>query len=237
MLVIACNTASAISLAGGKERVSAAGDRRARAGRPGGCRGDQDPECGRHRHRGHHRQRRVRKGDQERSRPMWLFTVMPARSLFRSPRKAGRKTMLRRLLRKNIFALVPGTGIDTLVLGCTHYPLLKTVISKAMGPGITLIDSATETAKEVSQVLEKLKWTGKRSGKQKIFCYRLPVPFRTDRETFSPRFLPVRRAGQGWEECSFNPALGIPGSCRRLHTSSAKYSPVQETAVAGCSRF
>jgi len=55
------------------------------------------------------------------------------------------------------------SGIDMLVLGCTHYPLLKAVISKAIGTGITLIDSATETAKEVADVLEKLKWRG--SGK------------------------------------------------------------------------
>ncbi len=51
-----------------------------------------------------------------------------------------------------------GTGIDTLVLGCTHYPLLKPVISKIMGSDITLIDSATETAAEVRSVLEKLNW-------------------------------------------------------------------------------
>ena len=58
------------------------------------------------------------------------------------------------------------TGIDTLVLGCTHYPLLKTVISQVLGPGITLIDSATETAKEVADVLEKLKWRGNGQGAQ-----------------------------------------------------------------------
>jgi glutamate racemase len=50
------------------------------------------------------------------------------------------------------------TGIDTLVLGCTHYPLLKGVINQVLGPGITLIDSATETAREVADVLGKLKW-------------------------------------------------------------------------------
>jgi glutamate racemase len=50
------------------------------------------------------------------------------------------------------------SSIDTLVLGCTHYPLLKKVISRVMGDGITLIDSATETAREVAEVLEKLNW-------------------------------------------------------------------------------
>ncbi|NOY86305.1 MAG: glutamate racemase [Deltaproteobacteria bacterium] len=40
--------------------------------------------------------------------------------------------------------------VDTLVLGCTHYPLLKEVISRVMGKGVTLIDSARETALDVS---------------------------------------------------------------------------------------
>ncbi len=55
-------------------------------------------------------------------------------------------------------ASLRGSGIDTLVLGCTHYPLLKSVIRKVIGPGVLLIDSATETAKEVADVLDKLKW-------------------------------------------------------------------------------
>lgn len=50
------------------------------------------------------------------------------------------------------------SGADTLVLGCTHYPLLKPVISRVMGSGITLIDSAAETAKETASVLDKLRW-------------------------------------------------------------------------------
>jgi glutamate racemase len=43
--------------------------------------------------------------------------------------------------------------IDTLVLGCTHYPLLKGVISGVMGDNIMLIDSARETAKEIKETL------------------------------------------------------------------------------------
>ncbi len=44
-------------------------------------------------------------------------------------------------------------GIDTLVLGCTHYPLLKDVLSKVMGEGVKLIDSAIETAREIKRIL------------------------------------------------------------------------------------
>ena len=43
--------------------------------------------------------------------------------------------------------------IDTLVLGCTHYPLIKPVIRKVLGSSISLVDSAQETATEVKELL------------------------------------------------------------------------------------
>ncbi|MDQ1681646.1 MAG: glutamate racemase [Frankiaceae bacterium] len=44
-------------------------------------------------------------------------------------------------------------GIDTLVLGCTHYPLLTALISNVVGDGVTLISSAEETAKDLYRQL------------------------------------------------------------------------------------
>jgi glutamate racemase len=44
-------------------------------------------------------------------------------------------------------------GVDTLVLGCTHYPLLAGVIGLVMGDGVTLVSSADETAKDVYRTL------------------------------------------------------------------------------------
>ena len=46
------------------------------------------------------------------------------------------------------------TNIDTLVLGCTHYPLLVTTIQKVMGSGVHIISSSEETARETSTILE-----------------------------------------------------------------------------------
>jgi len=46
-------------------------------------------------------------------------------------------------------------GIDTLVLGCTHYPLLKNVIGEAMGHGVRLVDSAEATAVVVRERLSE----------------------------------------------------------------------------------
>lgn len=44
-------------------------------------------------------------------------------------------------------------GVDTLVLGCTHYPLLAGLLGLVMGDGVTLVSSADETAKDVYRVL------------------------------------------------------------------------------------
>jgi glutamate racemase len=44
--------------------------------------------------------------------------------------------------------------IDTLILGCTHYPLLRGVIQKAVGNGVQLIDPGVETARFVERVLQ-----------------------------------------------------------------------------------
>ncbi len=44
-------------------------------------------------------------------------------------------------------------GVDTLVLGCTHYPMLTAVISLIMGPGVTLVSSSEESAKDVYRAL------------------------------------------------------------------------------------
>jgi glutamate racemase len=46
-------------------------------------------------------------------------------------------------------------GVDTLILGCTHYPLLKGVIQAIVGEDVVLVDSAEETAKVVEGVLKQ----------------------------------------------------------------------------------
>lgn len=46
-----------------------------------------------------------------------------------------------------------GKYIDTLILGCTHYPLLRSTIGRLMGPEVTLVNPAYETALELKQIL------------------------------------------------------------------------------------
>lgn len=44
-------------------------------------------------------------------------------------------------------------GIDTLILGCTHYPLIAKTVARIMGPGVRLIDTGAETAERLRRVL------------------------------------------------------------------------------------
>ena len=46
------------------------------------------------------------------------------------------------------------TGIDTLILGCTHYPLLTDIIGDIMGPGVTLVSAGEESAFELKRMLK-----------------------------------------------------------------------------------
>ncbi len=57
------------------------------------------------------------------------------------------------LIAREYLAPLAAAGVDALVLGCTHYPLLKPLLARVMGPGVRLIDSAEETAEAVRQEL------------------------------------------------------------------------------------
>ncbi|MFD2369920.1 glutamate racemase [Brevibacillus sp. GCM10020057] len=58
----------------------------------------------------------------------------------------------RRVVRETLLPLA-GEELDTLILGCTHYPLLAPVIQEVMGDRVTLISSAEETARELAELL------------------------------------------------------------------------------------
>lgn len=60
----------------------------------------------------------------------------------------------RSIVSRNL-APLQGTGIDTLVLGCTHFPLLAPAIHETLGPGVTIVSSAEETTRELVETLER----------------------------------------------------------------------------------
>jgi glutamate racemase len=57
------------------------------------------------------------------------------------------------VLAERLLAPVKAAGVDSLLLGCTHYPYLARVIGEVMGPGVVLVSSADETAFEVRAIL------------------------------------------------------------------------------------
>ena len=52
-----------------------------------------------------------------------------------------------------VFPKPPGASIDTLLLGCTHYPLLRSIIAAQVGDGVAIVDSATATASALAELL------------------------------------------------------------------------------------
>jgi glutamate racemase len=85
--------------------------------------------------------------------------------------------------------------IDTLVLGCTHYPLLKEVIQDAVGKNVVLVDSAREVAKEARLILDSggiLNSPG-RTGRHRFFVSDEPARFVKMAERFLKRRITCAR--------------------------------------------
>ncbi|HSJ24077.1 MAG TPA: glutamate racemase [Longimicrobiales bacterium] len=61
-----------------------------------------------------------------------------------------------RLIASDYLTPLHEMDVDVLILGCTHYPLLRELISECMGPDVALVDSAAETAMEVERTLQRL---------------------------------------------------------------------------------
>lgn len=156
MIVVACNTASAMS----RERLRAEFDvpllsvlgpgarmaaRVTRTGRIGVIATEATVESGAY-------ERAIRESTGERaveifSRACPLFVPLVE--------EGETESRITRLAAEQYLAPLRDCRVDTLVLGCTHYPLLKGVIGETMGAGVTLVDSAEATAEEAAQVLER----------------------------------------------------------------------------------
>jgi glutamate racemase len=96
-------------------------------------------------------------------------------------------------------------NIDTLILGCTHYPLLETVIQKIMGDSVRLIDSACSTALALKKILAEENLTGTQSGgSPQFFVTDEPERFQSAGEKFLGKRIPkVQKAALEMEERTF----------------------------------
>ena len=93
---------------------------------------------------------------------------------------------------KEYLAPLEHHGLDTLILGCTHYPLLKKVIGEVMGDGVRLVDSGEETARTVVDLLDRegLRAPGGRAPVHALYLSDLPAAFTGTAERFLGRALP-----------------------------------------------
>jgi glutamate racemase len=71
-------------------------------------------------------------------------------------------------------------GVDTVILGCTHYPLIRQVFQRVFGRGVTLVFSAEETAREVAETLARkgIENDSDREGSYRFLTTGDPLKFR-----------------------------------------------------------
>jgi len=70
--------------------------------------------------------------------------------------------------------------IDTIILGCTHFPVIKELIQDEAGPEITLIDSGQETAKVVKKMLDNMEIKANSKSDGSFKCYVSDIPDKFD---------------------------------------------------------
>ena len=85
-------------------------------------------------------------------------------------------------------------GIDVLILGCTHYPLLTDVIAKIMGPGVELVDTGAEAAWELKRTLKARELLSEtREGEASFYASDRPDDFGTLASRFLCQDMPAVR--------------------------------------------
>ena len=185
MLVVACNTATACALGSLRERLpipvigvlmpgAYAATRATVTGRVGVIGTEGTINSGVYARL----IRNIRPETEVFARPCPLFVP-----LVEEGRLTGEIT---RLAAEENLAPLKEERIDTLVLGCTHYPLLKQVIGQVMGKSVVLVDSAHETAQEVKRVLAKKAIANlpNREAATRYFVTDAPERFKTIGERF-----------------------------------------------------
>jgi glutamate racemase len=73
-----------------------------------------------------------------------------------------------------------GAGVDTVILGCTHYPLIRPILQRVFGRDVTLVFSAEETAREVAETLarKRIEHDSARDGRYRFLTTGEPESFR-----------------------------------------------------------
>jgi len=90
-----------------------------------------------------------------------------------------------RMIVREYLSPLKGTKVDTVLLGCTHYPLLRTIIEKELGESIQIVDPAIACAEKVSKLLQQKKMqTDSKHSTKRYFVSDDAAKFRQLGESF-----------------------------------------------------
>lgn len=105
-----------------------------------------------------------------------------------------------RAIVKEYLAPLKNQGIDTVVLGCTHYPLLRHLVQEELGPDVTLVDSASTCAEHVSDTLKSkaLEAPADVYAKYRYFVSDDPEKFRLSAEKIFGHAIPYVELATVW---------------------------------------
>jgi glutamate racemase len=97
---------------------------------------------------------------------------------------------------REVAAPLKEAGVDTVILGCTHYPIVRPIFQRVFGRGVTLVFSADETAREVAETLARkgIENGGDREGAYRFLTTGDPAAFAEMGKRFLQ--LPVRDVEQ-----------------------------------------
>ena len=154
LVVVACNTATAAALPDLQRALARARRRRAPARGARRCARDAEPPCRPARDRGDGAQRPVR-GARARARRRGGGRRGPCPRLV--PLIEGTDPFGEETTEavREVAAPLKEAGVDTVILGCTHYPIVRPIFQRVFGRGVTLVFSADETAREVAETLAR----------------------------------------------------------------------------------
>jgi glutamate racemase len=128
------------------------------------------------------------------SRPDVLITAVAAPLLVSLVEEDWLSHPATELILEEYFAPMKAVRVDTVVLACTHYPLLKPLAQRVLGPDVVLVDSAQNAAAALARTLQAngLVRTSQSDGGQTIICSTdLPAQFSHLAERFLGEKIPA----------------------------------------------
>ena len=123
-------------------------------------------------------------------------------SLIEAGRLADSQT--EQLLRTCLAPMV-AAGVDTIVLGCTHYPFVLPIIEQLVGPAVGVIDPAPAVARQTQRVLQRAGLEAPRSDSGRIQAYTTGNPDRFADQVGRLLAWPLPVRGLHWQEGSLRP--------------------------------